>query len=189
VRAIKTSVISILAIGLLAGSSVGVGAQDEAADPMAPAVFKIGFAGAPAGTFDETVTETEQGLSVRNNGAIDIPVEAGDARASGLFTGPRNEEWVGRVGVVSAQIRIVNDAGTWSGPVTEVLSLKAPSKREGGPAFNRKTSIAVLTGDGAYEGLTLYLTEAQDEWLGYIIPTDLVPPVPERPAEEPVPAE
>jgi hypothetical protein len=183
-RAIKTTTISILALGLLAGSAVGVAAQDEeAADPMAPAVFKIGFAGAPADVFDETVTETEQGLSVRNTGAIDIPVEAGDARASGLFTGPRNEEWAGRVGVVSAQLRITNDAGTWSGPATGVLRLKAPSKREGGPAFNRSTTIATLTGDGDYEGLTLILAETQDEWLGYIIPTELMPPVPELPAE------
>ena len=44
-KGLKTSVISILAIGLLAGSAVGVTAQDEeAADPMAPAVFEIGFA-------------------------------------------------------------------------------------------------------------------------------------------------
>ena len=38
-RTIKTTTISILAVGLLAGSAVGVAAQDEVADPMAPATF------------------------------------------------------------------------------------------------------------------------------------------------------
>jgi hypothetical protein len=37
VSKVKPTLISILAIGLLAGSAVGVAAQDESADPMAPA--------------------------------------------------------------------------------------------------------------------------------------------------------
>ena len=95
----------------------------------------------------------------------------------------QNEEWVGRVGNINGQARIDNDAGSWSGPVTSVLRLKAPDKRAGGPPFNRATAIAAVTGDGAYEGLTLFMTQTRDEWLGYIIPTDLVPPAPEAPAE------
>ena len=64
-RTVKTTVVSILAFGLLAGSAVGVAAQEEAPDPMRPATFKIGFAGPPAEALDATVTETEQGQSMR----------------------------------------------------------------------------------------------------------------------------
>ena len=66
-RIIKTTTISILAVGLLAGSAVGVAAQD--ADPMAPSTFTIQRAGEPEGTTDPS-------------GAIIVvgPVESTDQR-------------------------------------------------------------------------------------------------------------
>ena len=53
------------------------------------------------------------------------------------------------------------------------------------PPFRSAANVAVLTGEGDYEGLTLILTQTLDEQRGYIIPTDLLPPVPELPAELP----
>ena len=183
-RGIKTTITSILALGLLAGSAVGVAAQDEEADPMRPAVFKTDFRGGDY--LEGTVTETEQGQSLRGASLVDARFEAGDARASGRLDFVQNEERVGRVGVLRTEVRIVNDAGSWTGPLTTVQTLKAPDKRAGGPPFSRLTTIGTLTGDGAYAGLTLFITSTgPGENVGYIIPTDLVPPVPEWPAELP----
>jgi hypothetical protein len=118
--------------------------------------------------------------SYRGSSRIDVPVEAGDARASGLFTWAQNEETIGNVHAVSAEPRLVNDAGAWSGPWTGVLQLR--KDRNG---FRRQAAMVVLSGDGAYEGLTLFMTQTLDEQLGYIIPTDLLLPAPELPTALP----
>ena len=56
-RGVKATTISILAVGLLAGSAVGVAAQDDAADPMAPSTFawRLGDEEAEQGYFIEAV--------------------------------------------------------------------------------------------------------------------------------------
>ena len=184
VRKRNITIVALASMALLAGSAVGVLAQDEVADPMRPATFRFGFAGDASEVVDATVTKTELGSSSRGFAVIDIPVKAGDSRASGLLTSVQNEERAGRVVVISADVRIVNDAGTWSGPASGVLRLKK-NPPGNGPDINRAMSIATLTGDGAYEGLTLILAQTLDEWLGYIVPTDLLPPAPDLPVQTP----
>ena len=64
VRAIRTTIISILALGLLAGSAVGVAAQDDAsADPTAPAFFEVEYIAGDDWEFvDGTYEEVGPGL-------------------------------------------------------------------------------------------------------------------------------
>ena len=181
-RTIKTITIFILAVGLLAGSAVGVAAQDEAADPMAPATFEVGFVNGPGGDeLEGTTTDTEYGESRRGFGFVDFPFEAGDARASGLMTFVDNDEVVGNALARARAMRIVNDEGAWEG--TSSAFLRMLEEPTAGPPFDHVADIAVLTGEGAYAGLTLVLTSDLDVWQGYIIPTDLLPLVPDLPAE------
>jgi hypothetical protein len=92
VRAIKTSVISMLAIGLLAGSAVGVAAQgDEAA-----AVFEW-----------STAPGEVEGTAI---------VEATDTRATGVLNLGLGEAFVtDDVIIASVSGRLVNDGGSWMG--------------------------------------------------------------------------
>ncbi len=179
-RAKTTTIISILAAGLLAVSAIGVAAQDEA-DPMAPAQFKVDYDGEPASFPEAEFSETEFGESIRGEGVIDIPLKAGDSRASGLLTEIGNQEILGNSVITSSHLRIVNDDGAWEGTSNGALRLK--KKQGGGNPYNRGASIAILAGEGAYEGLTLVLAQTLNEWHGYIIPTEALPPVPELPAE------
>jgi hypothetical protein len=74
-RAIRTTVISILAVGLLAGSAVGVAAQEETTDPPTSEVVN-GFFSA----FDEDGTDLEVPEFV-----ITFP-DGGEAVVQGIFT-------------------------------------------------------------------------------------------------------
>jgi hypothetical protein len=182
VRAIRTTTISILAVGLLAGSAVGVVAQDEeATDPMAPATFGVMFDFPPETTREPIVTETPLGESRRGEGLVNLPFKAGDPRATGLFTNVNSQETLGNIVASSSRVRIVNENGVWEGTGNGFSRLRM--KQGEGPPFNRAASIAILSGEGAYEGLTLVLTQTLDHFHGYIIPTELLPPTPELPAE------
>lgn len=181
-RAKTTTLIAILVTGLLAVSAVGVAAQaEEAADPMAPAQFKVDYDGEPASFLEATFAETEFGESIRGDGIVDIPLTAGDPRASGLLTEIGNQEILGNGVITSSRLRIVNDDGAWEG--TSMGALRLKNKQGQGNPYNRGASVATLAGEGAYEGLTLVLAQTLDEWQGYIVPTAVLPPLPELPAE------
>lgn len=149
-----------LAIGLAAGSSLGVAAQDNAADPMAPARFT-----ATVGESDEMDTHA--------------PLEATDARASGQLTLDFEEhvilgdtpDWV-MLEVLA--FRIDNDGGAWSGSGLGMFG----DERLGFPPV----SAATLLGDGDYEGLTMLLypdgTDYGEPYWGIIVPTADIPEPP-----------
>ena len=166
-RGIKTTTISILALGLFAGSAVGVAAQD--ADPMAPSTFTMERAGDP---------EVTRAVAVG-------PVESTDQRASGTLTQVVASAPVdvpdGDDGVIQQLgVRLVNDGGSWVGSYRGFLTF--PSDGPGTVQF-----LGELAGEGGYEGLTMFLAETGDTdnvgWLGVIVPTDAVPAVPNLPAE------
>ena len=92
--AIRTTTISILAIGLLASSAVGVAAQDEGpADPMAPSFFAVEYvAGDDFDHVDGTFGEVGPGLEKEYGGATTgLVVEAEDPRAPACGAGSRTE--------------------------------------------------------------------------------------------------
>jgi hypothetical protein len=173
VRAIRITTISILAVGLLAGSAVGVAAQE--ADPMAPSTFTIQRAEEP-----EVTTDPGTGATI-----LVGPVESTDQRASGTLTqvaaGAPVEVADGDGGRISSDaVRLVNDGGSWVGSNRGFLTF--PS--DGPPTVQ---FLAELVGEGGYEGLTMFFAETGDtedvRWLGVIVPTDEVPAVPDLPAE------
>ena len=174
-RGIKTITISILAVGLLAGSAVGVAAQDDATDPAAPSVFTTSPVPGPPEFSEDPAT----GLPV----AV-VEFTATDPRAAGMMTAIEDGGEVEADGrtyyTLSSSVRLVNDGGTWVG-TNRGVNVEAEDGASGW--------YAEYTGEGGYEGLRMYtfktFADLQDEgtWVGFIVPADTVPPIPELPAE------
>ncbi len=76
-RAIKTSVICILAVGLLAGSAIGVAAQDEAS-------FVTGTIGASS-VIGEPVISVTEGIEDGRGLVREGPIEVSDPRLTGTL--------------------------------------------------------------------------------------------------------
>ena len=187
-RAIRTTTISILALGLLAGSTIGVAAQDEAAEPTTPTKVS-GTMGDEQPEILQPPTETvvDGMLEVRDVVWQGITVEFDDPRLSGTMTGILNEN-VHRVGdfenivLQAGQVRIDNEAGSWFGQGTSVIHAGAGMDDEEITDFD----TWVLTGSGAYEGLTAYtlwdFTEDPTAVEGVIVAGEM-PPFPQLPAD------
>ena len=141
-RGIKTITISILALGLLAGSAVGVAAQDEESDPMAPSSFTWSY-GDVEGSI-RGYPEISQGFTV----------VASDPRASGEMTNDpidADEEFL--IGLWES--RLVNDNGSWVGIGKQVDGFV----NDLGTDFEWEAGLPrwELTGEGDYAGLSLIL--------------------------------
>jgi hypothetical protein len=188
-QGIKTTTFSILALGLLTGSAVGVTAQDEeAADPMAPAFFEVEYITSDVEFVDGTYEEVAPGLE-RFDGEIvrGQLIEAEDPRASGEWTMVESigvafsEAPVGSRSVADVRarsVRLENEAGAWEG--TGWGASNAPES----PTEARAVVVMnVLDGTGAYEGLTLFFANTADQTWGWIMPDSLLPAIPELPAE------
>ena len=128
-RNVKTTLITAIAIGLLAGSAVGVAAQDEEADPAGAVAFKGQWG------CDEQISPLarfEHGDVASLDVSVALPVlKMSDSRLDGVTT------W--------SAIRSI-----W-GP-----DPKSPFKVEGVP-FNGKivtnvTTVRIETADGAWQG-------------------------------------
>ena len=177
---LRSTTISILAVGLLVGSAVGVGAQDEAADPTAPNWFTWQSVGDGPPEFSE---DPATGLPV-----ITVQVEATDERASGTYTNLENfaqSEDDERYRVGSTSLRLVNDGGEWVGTQRFIAGATA------GPNGNDVNgSFVEMTGEGGYEGLTLFVfsvfegLDGPPVRMGFIVPTDVIPTMPEPLATE-----
>ena len=180
-RSIKSGLIAILAIGLMAGSAVGVTAQEDAeVDSMAPAVVTgLFFGGCPdmgaTVTAPDGVTETKPTFSCQRWETNDERLNGANIKV-GNWEGYPDHGFQIEVGTFST----TNDGGSWTG-VTTALVIDAA---DGIEPVNIDTVI--LTGHGAYEGLTAYLIQdwSKDpvEVIGAIFPRDM-PEVPE-PATE-----
>jgi hypothetical protein len=192
VRAIKTTTISILAIGLLAGSAVAVTAQDDEAATDAP-VGSSYFTGELISEFTPTVngSNTEVNGRIEGRGVLfeGDAIEVSDPRVSGSLTRAGNANVHPGIGdseiiVFQADAWLIeNDAGTWSGHATGLVH-GGPD----GPGGEDATEIStvVLTGEGGYEGHTLYLivdwtAEQAPAVEGAVFVGD-APPFPEVPA-------
>ena len=165
-RAIKTTTISILAVGLLAGSAVGVAAQDESAG----ASNLTGTIASGSDVSQGTRTEVE-GLVLTSGvvglGRWDAPDErlSGDATYTGNWLYDERE----RTSIRSATYELSNDGGSWLG---EATALATPSL---------DTDTVLFTGRGGYEGLTAYVlidwSRPATEFTGVVFPA----PMPETP--------
>jgi hypothetical protein len=190
VKGLKPTFISILAIGLLAGSAVGVAAQEEeaAAEPSTPAKV-TGTINTEASDLVQEPTETvvDGTLEVRDGVFAGDRFEMDDPRLTGTATGAFNVD-VHKVSdfidIVSQMMagRIENEAGSWSGQGTSVFHGGATIPED--EAFQLDTWL--LTGADAYEGLSAYLvvdgTEDSPTVEGVVFAGEM-PPFPALPAE------
>jgi hypothetical protein len=173
---VRTSLISILTIGLLAGSAVGVTAQDT--DDPGPAAYVHGsFVGAFDCCGDEVETFDDAGNRLTLRGMVDSAMlEMDDPRISGAweetvsideFPQPGTDE---RVEVHWGELTITNDDGSWSGTWKSTYDSSQ---------FPQESALLLyeLTGAGAYEGLSALLgrSEAMMSMGGAIFPSPLPP--------------
>ena len=189
-RAIKTTTISILAIGLLAGSGVGAAAQDEeaAAEPSTPARV-TGTIDPSASDLVQEPTETvvDGVLEVRGVIAEGDQFEMDDPRLTGTVTLAVNLD-VHKVSdfedivAGSLALRLDNEAGSWSGQGMTVGNSGAGMSEEEMLGLD----TWVLTGAGAYDGLSAILIidpkGAQPAVEGVVFAGEM-PSAPDVPAE------
>jgi hypothetical protein len=152
-RMIKTTTISILAVGLLAGSAVGVAAQDDAA------VAEVtSFTGERTTQQDQVVEGTSSasgGLDEVTGSVYVGSLVASDPRLTGTYTSTDNYivdttemlDDFSNFNVVSASTwELTNDGGSWIVEVTSFGNIEA----------DVNAGWLEFTGQGGYEGLSAY---------------------------------
>ena len=186
-RAIKTTTIAILAVGLLAGSAVGVAAQDEGAAPVQfTGIVDCGpqIAGGTSETVQVPMGESVMTVLVRRGNTWQPSArEVSDPRLEGRYTISYDTDAyyppgvVGSTDVGAGTWRIENDEGAWQGSY-HIAGI------DGGDV----TVTVPLIGEGAYAGLFAIVESAYDsaacswDWRGLIVDGEL-PAYPEPPAE------
>ena len=167
-RAIKTGLISILAVGLLAGSAVGVAAQP----PEGEVAYVTGTVTISGGECTEAAEWNECPLSLD---ASDSRLSGeGSVRNSGMPMQSDDEFVV----LVTSSLRVANDEGAWTGGgLLYALPANADAVGVDEPTW-------VLSGEGAYDGLTAVLRAdlgPDGSFAGVIVGAEppAAPPVPE----------
>ena len=190
-RGIGIGASCIVALGLLAGSAVGVVGQDEASDAMAPAWVTGTISYAPS-CEDPTITDGDDGVS-RERGYLCTPQTwaSDDPRLGGVGTQTWNAD-VYRVdgqtySITSGLVDVHDEDGGWT------CSGGAGLDRGSGlfsESVQERGSISCL-GYGANEGLrAILVTDLRSSPFtleGFIFPSEL-PPTPELPMADPATA-
>lgn len=173
---LRITTISILVVGLLAGSAVVVVAQGDGSASEA-SYFTWDTAGPPEFSEDPVT-----GLP-----AVTVAIEATDQRAAGTATNiedggqVEDDDWSYNVKISS--VRLVNDGGSWVGTSRGVNAFDQSEASDGGRAW-----LSEYTGEGGYQGLTMYTFrlgtgDQPPASVGFIVPSDVIPPFPALPAE------
>jgi len=183
-RTVLATAVIVMALAAWGGVAI---AEDEA-DPMAPAYFTLTRGPAPEsiGGLAPEDLDGDGYPELRGQLEVGIPVEASDPRVSGRWTIYVNADVVGvadgTVDMSTTSHRLQNDEGGWSGTGTTISAF--------GGEGDLATGLTVLTGEGAYEGLSLILSQTykdgDESYWGIILPSAKVPPTPdpiEPPAE------
>jgi hypothetical protein len=181
----KIGISAILAIGLLAGSAIGVMAQEQGGDEEVPLpsfipIEELAFpsispldSGPSTFTWDseewDYTRNPESGLELRI-----LRIEATEPRAAGwAFTLDDRVEALDAdpdYGMLGSVAKVSNDGGAWLGTWRGVKGNAA------------RGEFAEFTGEEGYEGLTMYfftlVTGDVGEGIGFIVPTDAIPPFP-----------
>jgi hypothetical protein len=180
VRAIKATTISILAIGLLAGSAVGVAAQDGEAAAGATSFTGTAFGVTGGPDPEPTVTDLGSGLTAVDGFVYWNTWETSDERLTGDVIGvvnqvvdPGSSEAGGLPDILMSEaIEVTNDGGSWLGE----------GKGFGSTDLDFVKGLYTLVGQGGYEGLTAYVffetTGREPALSGIIFPTAM-PEAPE----------
>jgi hypothetical protein len=173
VKGLKPSVISMLAVGLVAGSAVGVAAQEEPSKEAASVTGRAAWFG-----------EVSAGTQTSSDGIVAVEDvvhnhiwSASDPRLSGEVTYTGNWYFVPDpyIGIQSGTYELTNDEGSWLGDATAY----------GSEALGVDADVVVFTGRGGYEGLTAYVVldwgsqDVSGENIQGVIFPSAMPPVPE----------
>ena len=170
-KGLRMTTISVLAIGLLVGSAVGVPAQEGTEDPEAPVAFtgQLSFGTCPVAYTTERLagkTEDRGGHYCR----LGVVEAFSDPRLVGDYYVWNNRDvHDGGPMIYTTAFSIINEEGAWRGvPVVQL----GPSKTD------------VLIGEGAYADLSVVATVdlfgSVWDWNGWIIEGG-VPPLPTKP--------
>jgi hypothetical protein len=157
---INSSISLVLTVGLLAGSAVGVAAQEDdgTADPV---FFSVRFIPSDAVRMAEVTTEDGVTKQLGNCWAP-IVVDASDPRLDGDLTFCADAHWFGALegspSVGFGTYRLVNEEGAWQGSETLAEWLDP----ESGETMGAGGGVTILAGEGAYEGLSAVLTFLPD---------------------------
>lgn len=159
-RGFRTSIIAILASGLLAGSAVGVAAQDTAEGATEPTFFTVRFIPSDSVRGAEVTTEDAVTKQLGNCWAP-LVEDPSDPRLAGDLTVCMDAHWFGPLegspSVGSGTYRLVNEEGAWQGSTAFAEWLDP----ESGETMGLGDGV-VLSGEGAYEGLYAALTFVPD---------------------------
>ena len=169
-RTVRNATISILAVGLLAGATVGVAAQDE---PGIEVTEVTGQAIFGPWIDDPGVDETPDGILVGEDFVFLHGWDTSDARLNGEVTRTVNFRHIPDTGTIeSVAYELTNDGGSWVGD------------GRGYSAGSDGSGFVALSGRGGYEGLSAFLVHeggtGDGGWdlKGIIFPSE-VPEVPE----------
>lgn len=152
--------IASLVTGMVIASTLGVAAQDAAADPMAPAYFTGGFDAGPREVIEGSEEMTDAGPRMTGTQFLDIPFEVSDSRITGNLSVAANGAGArlpdGFSSLESRSWTITNEGGSWSGTGRNVFT------RVGGEDAIMDMETMVLEGAGDYAGLYAYVVA---DWL------------------------
>ena len=166
----KRALVSVLALGLVAGATVGVAAQD---DPLEPASV-TGTMTAPVRE-DGGSPELIEGFGMQRQGQVwTNEWDTMDPRLNGTFRVliTVNAYSAQQMEVVNGVATLENDGGRWVGDFTMLDSGRAGT-----------TGTLVLEGQDAYDGLTAYVVlDPRESTIGAAIFPGEMPPIPEAEA-------
>ena len=183
-RAIRIGVISILAIGLLAGSVFGVAAQEEEAAAAAPVEFEAQWAFGHELPFEISAGSGVDKVVRYRDGAWRprVLLAASDPRFQGTPTLATNRDDYALMDgpqILHGQFRVANDEGAWQ---------QRPALSFNFPDGEAAATVMVFDGEDGYAGLTVLASNTPDPsvgtWTlrGYIFEGDM-PPAAELPSE------
>jgi hypothetical protein len=195
---LQKTAISVLTAVLLAATTVGVAGQDEAAEGSGLEPFSWMEGGDPEGSGPDSTDDSVPGQLVTTGVVLTGErMEATDVRATGDMATAYNDLTYGDpespappfgddetatppelLSVRTVARRITNEDGSWTGSGYEIEYI--PEGFDAGPTI---AGLETLTGEGGYAGLTLILAYDGERRLGWVIPADAVPPIPELPEE------
>jgi hypothetical protein len=166
VRAIKTTTISILAVGLLAGSAVGVAAQDEASMEAAAVTGRATFVQSEP-LVEPEFSETPDGVFVGDGMVVVHIWDTDDPRLDGEATRTVNFRFDTDFtnGIESEAMVLTNDGGSWVGD------------GRGYNAAGDGSGFVALQGRDGYDGLTAFIAHGPNtgtywELEGIIFPAE-----------------
>ena len=172
-RAIRNATISILIVGLVAGTAVGVTAQDEAGTEPVEVTGRATFVVSEP-LVDPVMSETSDGIRVGDGMVVVHIWDTDDPRLDGEATRTVNfrSDTDFSSGIESEAVVLTNAGGSWVGDGWGY----GGAELDGG-------GFSALSGRDGYEGLSAFIVRGPNEgdgWAlnGIIFPSER-PPVPE----------